>query len=190
MTTSYTPVPEILVIDGKKSQLFLYPPVPTDHPRIAEGDEIRAALMVGGRHWCRGYQGTWEIRSGRLYLKDLKGRIRLKAGRPVLANWFSGALRVPKRRVDEYVRTGFAVVHRGRALMAFEKGVAVPAERIGSYRLPDIYQVATTTERITVIDASSRLRTALARAASAGRKCAVTPPVAKKRVPAKRKRSS
>jgi hypothetical protein len=191
MTTVYTPVPELLIVEGRKTRMIACPPIPADHPRIRKAtkmETIRAVIMFDGRHCSRGYQATWEIKSGRLYLKELTGRIQLKKGRPVLARWFSGALRVPKRSSQEYVRSGFAAIRSGRAVMAFEKGVAVPADRIGEYEITTEYGLQTTKKRLADLDLSSCLLEVLNPAARSRRKATKRPQAAKGRILASRKK--
>ncbi|HKI20973.1 MAG TPA: hypothetical protein VKA15_23980 [Isosphaeraceae bacterium] len=51
--------------------------------------------------------GTWEIRDGRFYLKGLRGRIELRGEAPLLADWFTGVLRIPRGELLLYVHMGF-----------------------------------------------------------------------------------
>jgi hypothetical protein len=123
---------EILFIEGKKTYLPFCPPIPQDHPRISKSTGKRYILSVMQRSTAcwRGYQGTWEIKAGRLYLKDLQGSIELKKGKPVLADWFSGVLSVPKGNMLKYVHMGFGSVFEETVLLTFKKGVLVSERTI------------------------------------------------------------
>src|SRR5215472_13884933 len=106
-------VHEILIIDGEKTSMAFCPKIPEGHPRIVRlnGDEIdqlrqnigaeeeeellRWQSLFSTACW-RNYLGTWEIKDGRFYLVKLRGMYRLEGNEPVFADWFTGALRIPK----------------------------------------------------------------------------------------------
>jgi hypothetical protein len=106
---------EILILDGVERDMTSRP-LPQSHRRIRElsDQEIDARLAKADReHKARGYEGcssldfiltstgcwrryrgTWEIRDGLLYLVSVEGRFELVGDGPLLADWFTGALRV------------------------------------------------------------------------------------------------
>lgn len=121
---------ERLILDGEETSIAFCPPVPASHPRIFEPDPKEVGtdagnLILRSTACWRGYQGTWEIRHGRFYLVDLRGRFRLRAGGPVFADWFSGVLRVPKGEILQYVHMGFGSVHEKEVHIKVESGVVV-----------------------------------------------------------------
>ena len=89
----------------------------------------------------RGYQATWEIRDGRLYLIGLQGTLAggragsladlfPDFGRRVFAHWFSGTLhaRSPRTAVGTIVLEGIAPARPGGPLrFEIERGIALPA---------------------------------------------------------------
>jgi len=91
------------------------PPLPEKHPRIIEIDPDKAEhdeadfIQFSTACW-RGYQGTWEIKNGQFYLVGLRGRLRLQGKEPLLADWFSGVLRIPSGEILQYVHMGFGSV--------------------------------------------------------------------------------
>lgn len=116
-------VPEELILDGERTSMAFCPPLPESHPRIFEPGPDEA-IRVTTACW-RGYQGTWEIKDGRLYLVALRGRLQLRPGETVLANWFSGVLRVPKGEMLQYVHMGFGSVFEQEVHIKVENGVVV-----------------------------------------------------------------
>jgi len=125
---------EKLIYDGEETSMAFCPPLPKYHPRIVEvdpdeaGQEDGAWILFSTACW-RGYQGTWEIRDGRLFLTALRGSFRLNGEGAILADWFSGVLRIPKGKILQYVHMGFGSVHEQEVHVKVEKGV-VTATRI------------------------------------------------------------
>lgn len=124
-------IPEKLILDGEETFMAFCPRLPKRHPRIfapapdeVSGDPEEDEICFSTACW-RGYQGTWEIKDGRLYLVDLRGGVRLRPGDPILAKWFSGVLRVPRGEVLQYVHMGFGTVQAEEIHIKIEKGVVV-----------------------------------------------------------------
>lgn len=67
------------------------PDLPLGDPRIVESGGQR---VISSACW-RGYQGTWEVRDTRFFLNEIRGRWKLQ-GEPMLANWFSGTIKIPQ----------------------------------------------------------------------------------------------
>ena len=127
---------EVLFIDGEQMSMAFCPPLPTDHPRIvAEDFEMVAKrsdehrILFSTACW-RGYQGTWKIENGRLFLVKLEGRYRLDGSEPLLANWFTGVLRVPRGEQLRYVHMGFGTVFEMEIHVKIENGVVVASRTI------------------------------------------------------------
>lgn len=121
---------ERLILDGEETSMAFCPPLPDAHPRIFEvsPDQILAEEddFVRGSTACwRGYQGSWEIKDGRFYLVGLRGRFQLREGEPILADWFSGMLRVPKGNMLQYVHMGYGSVYEQEVHIKVERGVVV-----------------------------------------------------------------
>jgi hypothetical protein len=121
---------EQLIIDGEETSMAFCPPLPEDHPRVFEPgpDKVvgdAADIFLFSTACWRGYQGTWEIKGGRFYLVALCGRYQLRPGDPVLADWFSGILRVPKGERILYVHMGFGSVYEQELHIKIEKGEVV-----------------------------------------------------------------
>ena len=73
----------------------------------------------------RGYQGMWEIKDGRFYLAAIDGLYQLRDGDPILADWFSGVLRVPRGEVIQYVHMGYGSVYEEELHIKIEQGMVV-----------------------------------------------------------------
>jgi len=128
-------VHEKLVLDGQPVSLAFCPPIPTGHPRILELDQAEArrdapSIIFSTACW-RGYIGTWEIKDGSFYLVDLKGRLRLQGSEPLLADWFSGVLRIPQGKILNYVHMGFG------SLYEFEEHIKIDSGRVSARRRID-----------------------------------------------------
>jgi len=126
---------EILILDGEETSMAFCPPLPDNHPglRYLSEEEVRedikkdasiSSIAFSTACW-RGYVGTWEIRDNRFYLVDIKGRFRKTAKEPILADWFSGVLRVPRGAMLQYVHMGFGSVFEQEIHIKIEKGVVV-----------------------------------------------------------------
>lgn len=126
---------ERLILDGEETSMAFCPPLPEGHARIYEPSSEETVsdegdFILGSTACWRGYQGTWEIRDGRFYLVDLRGRLRLRDGGPLLADWFSGVLRIPRGEMLQYVHMGFGSVFEQEVHIKVENGVVVTARVI------------------------------------------------------------
>ena len=121
---------ERLILDGEETSMAFCPPLPDGHPNISASDSDEVAgdpldfLLHSTACW-RGYRGTWEIKDGRLYLVGLRGRFQLRGGEPLLADWFSGVLRVPQGEMIQSVHMGFGSVYEQEVHIKIENGTVV-----------------------------------------------------------------
>jgi hypothetical protein len=129
---------EILILDGETTSMAFCPPLPAGHPRIFEpgpNETVReptGIFLISTACW-RGYQGTWKIKDGRFYLVGLRGRFQLREGDPILADWFSGVLRVPKGETLQYVHMGFGSVYEQEVHIKVENGLVVASRVIDNH---------------------------------------------------------
>lgn len=106
------------------------PPIPEHHPRIValtgEGieKENTRPSVVSTACW-RGYVGTWKIKNGLFYLVSITGRYRIIGNDPILADWFSGVIRIPQGKLLHYVHMGFESVYEEEVHVKIEKGKVV-----------------------------------------------------------------
>jgi hypothetical protein len=125
---------EQLISEGEERSMAFCPPLPKNHPRVGEisrDDAIRddgCARFFSTACWRR-YQGTWEILDARFFLTDLRGRFRIRGEGPILADWSSGVLRIPKGKLLRYVHMGFGSVFEKELHVEVEKGM-VTATRV------------------------------------------------------------
>jgi hypothetical protein len=115
---------EKLILNGDETSMAFCPPIPVANPRISENKRFG----INTACW-RGYRGTWEIKESRFYLVALSGRYRLRPGEPILADWFSGVLRIPKGKILLSVHMGFGSVYEEEVHIKIEKGL-VTATRV------------------------------------------------------------
>lgn len=122
---------ERLILNGEKTSMAFCPPLPAEHPRISEGDPDapNAPGFLNTTACWRGYQGTWEIKDGHFYLVGIQGRFVLSEGEPLLADWFSGVLRIPRGELLQYVHMGFGSVYEEEIHLKIVKG-KVAATRV------------------------------------------------------------
>ena len=78
--------------------------------------------------WRR-YRGTWEIIDGYLYLMHVEGRFERLGDLPLLADWFTGVLRVPVGERLLYVHMGFGSVYENEIHIRIERA-RVMARRV------------------------------------------------------------
>lgn len=128
---------ERLILDGEETSMLSCPAIPENDPRIEYGPDPGVILITC--NW-RNYLGTWEIKDRRLYLVALTGRHRLRETGPILADWFSGTLRVPKGEVLQYVHSGFASTYETELFIEIERGTVRDTLTI-DYRWPGYSQL-------------------------------------------------
>jgi hypothetical protein len=128
-------VHERLIFEGEETSMAFCPPLPENHPRIlsaAPGAAARDAsdsILNSTACWRR-YQGTWKLEDGRFYLVDLRGRFRLSPGEPLLADWFTGVIRIPRGELLQYVHMGFGSVYEEEIHVKIERGVVTASRTI------------------------------------------------------------
>lgn len=87
-----------------------------------EGDETSELFSTA----CgRGYQATWEITGGRFYLVGIRGQYSLIGDEPLLADWFTGELRIPEGKLIRYVHGGFGSTFEKETYTRIEQGLVV-----------------------------------------------------------------
>lgn len=127
-------VHEKLVIDGQPASMAFCPPIPANHPRIVELNETEvdrdAPSIIHSTACWRGYIGSWEIKDGRFYLVGLIGRLRFIGTEPLLADWFSGVLRIPQGEMLHYVHMGFGSIYEFEEHIKIEAGQITARQRI------------------------------------------------------------
>lgn len=145
-------IPEILVLDGTTHPMTFCPPLPNRRQlnfnvrheistfEDRDGAE-RAQLVAYWKDACgversavedpillssacwRKYQGTWRIENRQFHLVALAGCVRLGRPGPVLADWFTGVLRVPLGGEILFVDMGFATVYERELHIMVERGL-------------------------------------------------------------------
>ena len=121
-------VGEILIFDGEEMSMAFCPPLPNLHPSIIElkdEDLENDNIIIGSTACWRGYIGTWEIKNGWFYLTDITGRYKMADKNPILADWFSGVIRVPKGKLLQYIHADFASVYEQDTYIKIEKGKVI-----------------------------------------------------------------
>jgi hypothetical protein len=128
---------ERLIFDGLETSMAFCPPLPVGHPRLIELEPGEArhdasdSILFSTACW-RGYQGTWEIKDGKFYLVGLRGRFRLQGEEPLLADWFSGVLRIPRGELLQYVHMGFGSVYEEEVHVKIERGQVIASRVINN----------------------------------------------------------
>jgi len=130
---------ERLIIDGEETSMAFCPPLPEGHPRVVEVPRERAGgtspYLFSTACW-RNYVGTWEIRDGRFYLVGIEGVYKLIGDEPLLADWFTGVLRVPRGEMLQYVHMGFGSVFEEELHIKIEEGIVTRSRVISNRDKP------------------------------------------------------
>ncbi len=116
---------ETLILDERRMGMAIELPIPEGHPRIALVDDQSLSHTACWRN----YQGTWEIEDGWLYLRRLRGQYRVIGREPILADWVTAELRVPRGKVIKAVHGGFMTLTEEDLFVAVEAGRVV-GERV------------------------------------------------------------
>ena len=119
-------VHETLILEGERVGMANELPIPEGHPRIGRGEDWDRLPITAC--W-RNYAGTWEIDDGLLYLRRLRGKYRLIGREPLLADWVTAELRVPRGKVIQAIHGGFATLTEEDILITVEAG-RVTGERV------------------------------------------------------------
>lgn len=83
----------------------------------------RPELLVHNSGWWRGYYGTWEIREDRFYLVEVTGTPSYTGRPPILADWFTGVLRIPRGEMLDYWHMGFGSMYEAELHITVDRGV-------------------------------------------------------------------
>lgn len=121
-------VPEILLCGGDRLAMTFCPPLPKQHPRVVKKEGNRRdseSFLLSSTACWRRYQGTWEIQDRSFLLVALSGAWTLMGTEPLLADWFSGVLRVPRGKQVKYVHMGFASVFEEELHIGVREGVVI-----------------------------------------------------------------
>lgn len=117
-------VPERLRLDGEDVWMTFCPPLPRHSARLVRRSNTsseQSIIMASTACW-RQYQGSWAIDDDRFYLLSVAGVWELKGDEPLLADWFTGVLRVPRGEKLRYVHLGFATVFEEELHLEVEEG--------------------------------------------------------------------
>ena len=137
---------EWLIINGKKTQMDCYPPLPKGDSRIIKqtdtADWGEDGIVLSTACW-RQYIGTWEIKGGKFYLKKLEGCVKLAGDKPLLADWFSGNIRIPRGKLLQYVHMGFESAFEKELRIKIRKGVVLSQAVISNRERTTIMRHAT-----------------------------------------------
>lgn len=135
-------IPEIVIYEGAQLRLCSTP-----LESFFELNRQRPQFHISATACWRGYIGTWEILANRLYLIEL--HCQLSDGMEfsmegifpghstrVFAHWYSGALRIPRGELLQYVHGGFASIYEQDILLEIKRGIVVDrSERKNSPRV-------------------------------------------------------
>jgi hypothetical protein len=102
-------VSDKIIIGGHGLPLHRLPSIPNGAPWLlnTELKEIPGDHLFGSTACRRGYIATWELRDGKLYLIDIKGRLGLTGDSPIFANWVTDTLIIPRGDLLEHFHAGF-----------------------------------------------------------------------------------
>jgi hypothetical protein len=94
--------------------------------------ENRPVFRVFSTACWRGYQASWTVREGKLWLTGLTGYIKdyemvgmdflFPDRSEVFAEWFTGTIRIPHGKLLMYVHMEYSSVYENEIFLEFEKG--------------------------------------------------------------------
>ena len=113
-------VHEDLILNSKHTSMACEPSIPHQDKRIITCDDD----FFDNTACARGYVGTWEILNGLFYLIKLEGLYKLTES-PILADWFSGKLRVPEGDIVNYAHAGFFSTYEKERLIEIKSGKVI-----------------------------------------------------------------
>jgi hypothetical protein len=127
---------ENLLYEGEQVFMSFCPPLPEDNPRLIKisPNEIDhndpENILIGSTANWRGYIGSWEVKNGKFYLTDIRGKYRIIGKTPIFADWFSGIIRIPKGEELHYIHMGFGTIYEKEIHVKIEKGVVIKTKEI------------------------------------------------------------
>ena len=120
---------DILSYSGEKTTIATEPLKSYLETRSDVGFIYKSTALV------RGYIGTWEIKSKKLYLVSLVGfidnneKVDLNYLFPnkteVFADWFSGDIRIPEGELLEKINLGYASVFEKDRILTIKEGILI-----------------------------------------------------------------
>lgn len=126
---------EVLLTDGEQLAMAFCPPLPTEHPRLRAVAPMRNVSrglerIIRSTACWRGYVATWSLDKGRLFLVRVEGRYQLDGAEPLLADWFTGVLRVPRGETLVSVNMRFGSVHESELHIKVASSVVVASRTV------------------------------------------------------------
>jgi hypothetical protein len=150
---------EKLIFNGSVTSMASLPPLPENNSRfidLSHEETSRFLKEYGGRIGAlsdeqydeelekdptfgalnstacsRCYIGTWEIKDGQFYFLGILGRYQLDGEKPLLADWFSGVLCVPRGKKLK-TSSMFHTVREEEVHVQIERGVVIQTEVVSN----------------------------------------------------------
>lgn len=140
---------EVLIVNGIERSMAYCPPIPRNHDLIIDINDVEMneeqikEFGLNERISCtdcwRDYVGTWEIKDNEFHLKDIEGKYKLLSKEKILADWFTGVIRIPKGEMLRYIHMGFASVYESEIHIQIEKGIVIKSKEIDN-KNKEIYE--------------------------------------------------
>ena len=124
---------ENLILNGEETSMAFCPPLPKKDLRVIKlkkNDIVDGGNFIFSTACWREYIGTWEIKQDKFYLSHIEGKYKLSEKTPILADWFTGVLIIPKGEMLYYVHMGFDSIYEEELHIKIERGVVVKSETI------------------------------------------------------------
>ena len=131
---------DILSYNGEKTTIATEPLKPYLKTRSDVSFIYKSTALV------RGYIGTWEIKSKKLYLISLLGfvdnneKVDLNYLFPnkteAFASWYSGDIRIPEGELLNKINLGYASVFEKEQILTFKEGILI-SETVKDNTKPD-----------------------------------------------------
>ena len=131
---------DILSYNGEKTTIATEPLKSYLDTRSDVGFIYKSTALV------RGYIGTWEIKSKKLYLVSLVGFIEnnekvdfnylFPNKTEVFASWYSGDIRIPEGELLKKINLGYASIFEKDRILSFKEGILI-SETLKDNTKPD-----------------------------------------------------
>jgi hypothetical protein len=139
-------IPDVIRVGRAEYPLFSNP-LEKLYQTVRRPDFTETAEASSSGNW-RGYVARWTIDGDRLYLTDIRSYIRGKRitlrqlfpgrvrDRRVLADWYSGSLRVPDGKQLQYVHMGYGSTYERDIIYHVKQGRVISRRTLDNRRRP------------------------------------------------------
>ena len=121
-------ITDFIECEGRRMRLRSDITLPRKHARIRKVEnQVPQGYLTGSTACWRLYVAWWRIRDDALFLAGFTGRYALAEGEPLLAEWFSGEIRLSPLEAETYAHTRYVTRIEREILLQVENGRVISA---------------------------------------------------------------